>query len=455
MSTAPREVAFRVVGETFEDGAFTDLAFRAAADSAGLEGRERAQAQRLAYGAVQRLGTSDALVRRLAGRSPRLLDPPVRTALRLGLFELLFSDATPDRAVVNEAVDLVKAAGAAHAAGFVNAVLRRAGREREELIALLADDSDPESASVAHSVPRWLAELWWKELGPQAARPLLAAGNRAPERAFRVNPGRVSRAEAIERLRTAGAAAVAADGPWPLAAPEILVVERGIAPALPLVGGGLLTPQSRASAGVVEALDPQPGEQVLDLCAGPGTKTGQIAARVGKRGNVVSVEVDEARAGEVARQAERLGLRNVTIFEVDAAETVLDRGFDRVLLDAPCSDLGTLAARPDARWRKSPEGIARLVRLQETVLANAARALRPGGILVYSTCTISRAENEERVAALLAAAGEGDLPLLETEDLGSRSPDVASPQDPRFLQTRPDLHGTSGFFVARLRRADG
>ena len=455
MSAAPREVAFRVVGETFEDGAFTDVAFRAAADAAGLEGRERAQAQRLSYGAVQRRGTSDALIRRLAGRSPRLLDPPVRTALRLGLYELLFSDATPDRAAVNEAVELVKGAGAAHASGFVNAVLRRAARERGELAATVADDADPEAAAVAHSAPPWLVQLWWEELGPEAARALLAVGNVAPERAFRVNQERVSRGEAVERLRAAGAEAAAAEGPWPLAAPEMLVVEGGIAPALPLVEAGLLTPQSRASAGVVEALGPEPGEQVLDLCAGPGTRTGQLAARVGRRGNVVSVEVDEARAEEVARQAERLGLRNVTILELDAAETVLDRGFDRVLLDAPCSDLGTLAARPDARWRKSPEGITRLAELQDALLGNAVRSLRPGGVLVYSTCTISRAENEERVAALLARAGEGDLPGLEVDDLGTHSPGLASPHDGRFLQTRPDLHGTSGFFIARLRRAGG
>jgi 16S rRNA (cytosine967-C5)-methyltransferase len=451
-ASAAREVAFGVVRETFEDGAFTDVAFRAAADVAGLEGRERAQAQRLSFGAVQRSGTSDELIRRLAGRSPGLLDPPVRTALRLGLYELLFSDATPDRAAVNEAVELVKAGGAAHAAGFANAVLRRAAREREELLALIADDADPAAASIAHSVPRWLSERWWEELGPGEARALLASVNLPAERALRVNALRASPEDVAARLREAGADVAPASGPWPLGAPGVLVARGGIAPALPAIEEGLLTPQSRASAGVVEVLDPQPGEEVLDLCAGPGIKTGQVAERMGNRGTVISVEEDEERAAEVAAQAERLGLRIVTVFEADAAEVSLDRSFDRVLLDAPCSDLGTLASRPDARWRKSPEGIARLAELQDALLAAAARSLRPGGTLVYSTCTISRAENEDRVAALLARGEAGEVPAMVPDDLGPASPEVASPHDARYLQVRPDAHGTSGFFIARLRR---
>jgi 16S rRNA (cytosine967-C5)-methyltransferase len=451
-ASPPRAVAFGVVAATFEEGAFTDVAFRATADAAGLSGRERAQAQRLAYGAVQRRGSADVLIGRLAERSPRLLDPPVRTALRLGLYELLFSDATPDRAAVHEAVELVKSGGAAHAAGFANAVLRRAARERDELLALLADDSTPEAAALAHSAPGWLAELWWEELGPEAARSLLAAGNVPAEHAFRVNVSRADPAEMAARLRNEGMEVEAASGPWPLAGAEMLVAHGGIAPALPLIEAGLLTPQSRASGGVVAVLDPGPGEEILDLCAGPGTKTGAIAERAGTRSTVISVEVDEERAAEVAGQAERLDLRTVTVWEADATEIELERLFDRVLLDAPCSDLGTLASRPDARWRKSPGAIERLARLQDELLDRAGRALRPGGTLVYSTCTIARAENEERVAALLARSEAGEVPALSLDDLGARSPEVASPHDPRCLQTRPDLHGTSGFFIARLRR---
>ena len=147
-------------------------------------------------------------------------------------------------------------------------------------------------------------------------------------------------------------------------------------------------------------LDPRPGEHVLDLCAGPGIKTGQIAARMGDRGEVISVESDPERAAEVAGQAQRLGLRSVTVVEADAGEAGMAPGFDRVLVDPPCSDLGTLASRPDARWRKSPATIERLVEEQARLLRRGLEALRPGGTLVYSTCTISRRENEDRIAGL-------------------------------------------------------
>jgi 16S rRNA (cytosine967-C5)-methyltransferase len=449
-----RGLAFATIRATFEEGAFTERAFRAAADRLGVDGRDRAQAQRLAYGAVQRRGTSDVAIERLAGRSTRLLDPPVLAALRLGLYELLFADATPDHAAVDQAVELVKAAGTGHAAGLVNAVLRRAIRERAQLTAdLLEDDSTPAAAAIAHSAPSWLAELWWQELGAEAARAALAACNRPAEVAMRVNPLRAERRAMLARLREAGVGAHEPDAPWPLAAPELIAIEGRTGSAVPeAIAAGELTPQSRGSAGVVEVLDPREGEHVLDLGAGPGIKTGQIAERMRDRGEVISVELDPARAGEVAAQARRLGLRSVSVIEADAREAGMAPGFDRVLLDAPCSDLGTLASRPDARWRKSPDTIDRLVGLQRELLRNAAAALRPGGVLVYSTCTISRGENEDQIAALLRDSEAGEVAPLDLDDLGRRAPDPASTSDSRCLQLRPDPHRTTGFFIARLAR---
>ena len=451
-----RALAFAVVRATFEDGAFTERAFRGEADRLGLGGRDRAQAQRLAYGTVQRRGTADVAIERLAKRSTRLLDPPVLAALRLGLYELLFADATPDHAAVDQAVELVKGAGAAHASGFVNAILRRAVREREQLTeALLADDSTPEAAAVADSAPQWLAEMWWQELGADAARTTLAACNERYEVAMRVNPLRADREAMLARLREVGVEAQLPEAPWPLAAPDITVIEGRTGEAVPAaVAAGDLTPQSRGSAAVIEVLDPQEGEHVLDMCGGPGIKTGQIAERMGDRGEVISVEIDPARAAEVAAQASRLGLHSVSVIEADATETGMAPGFDRVLLDAPCSDLGTLASRPDARWRKTPKTIARLLEVQDKLLRNAAAVLRPGGTLVYSTCTISRRENEDRIAALLAAVGDEDVPQLRLDDLGTLAPELVAPAEPRCLQLRPDRDRTTGFFIARLTRTD-
>jgi 16S rRNA (cytosine967-C5)-methyltransferase len=436
-----RQLAFETIRATFEREAHTELVFRQAADEAKLDGRERAQAQRLSFGAVQRRGTIDAALERLVDRPLREIDPPVLAGLRLGVYELLFADGTPDHAAVDQAVELVKRAGAPHASGFVNAVLRRVGREREALVeALLSDDSTPESAAVKYSAPLWLALMWWRELGPDDARSLLAACNEPQESAFRVNTLCTDVESVIGRLRDAGVIAHPARSgapyapteskrrtasEWPLGAAEMIVVEGQTGGLVPeLIAAGELTPQSRGSAAVVEVLDPQPGEHILDLCAGPGIKTGQIAARMGDRGEVISVESDPERAAEVAAQATRLGLRSVTVIEADATEAGMAPGFDRVLLDAPCSDLGALASRPDARWRKSPATVDRLVGIQAELLQRGLEALRPGGTLVYSTCTISKRENEDAIDAEYS------------------------------VQLRPDRDLTTGFFIGRTKRDD-
>ncbi|HJZ36675.1 MAG TPA: transcription antitermination factor NusB, partial [Solirubrobacterales bacterium] len=302
----PRALAFETLRETFERHAHTELVFRAGAERLGLVGRDRAQAQRLAYGSVQRRGTSDAAIEKLSGRAMRLLDPPVAAALRLGLYELLFADGTPDHAAVDQAVELVKIAKAGHASGFVNAILRRAAREREVLTAdLLGDDSTPEAAATAHSAPLWLARMWWEELGPEAARALLAACNEPAEVAMRAADAD-ARADLVARLRGEGVDVSPAGGGWPLAVPEAMVFAGRLGDLVPiLVKEGALTPQSRGSAAVVEALAPRAGETVLDLCAGPGIKTGQIAKRMEDRGEIISVELDEKRAAEIAAQSTR------------------------------------------------------------------------------------------------------------------------------------------------------
>jgi len=424
MATPARRCAFTVTRRVFEGGAYTDHAFRAEAQRQSLDARDRAFAMRLAYGVVQRRRTLDHVLETVSDRAVAKLDPEVVAALRLGAYQLLYMDGVADHAAVTESVDLARAAGS-RGHGLVNAVLRRTAREGRAVLARLGDSS-PQEAALMHSHPDWVAEMWWEQLGPDAARALMSADNEAAESAARVNTLRAGVDDVIAELVQAGVTATADRD-----VPEALVLEQPYdVHGSPLFERGALMPQSRASMLVARAVDPQPGERVLDLCAAPGGKTTHLAALMGGEGEVRAVELDPKRAREVARNAERLGATGVEVVAGDAAEPAFGSGYDRVLVDPPCSDLGTLRSRPDARWRKSPAQVAELAVLQARILDAAVEALKPGGRLVYSTCTISPDDNERQMDALV-----------------ERHPALTAPDRP-FVQTLPHRDRTDGFFIA-------
>jgi len=392
-----REVAYEVVRRVFEEDAYADRVFRGAAQ--GLDERDRAFAMQLAYGTVQHVRTLDYAIETLGKRPVRKLDPAVRAALRLGAYQLAFMDSVPVHAAVNESVELVRRAQLERAVPFTNAVMRRLSEGLEGLLTGLGE-ATPEEAALRHSYPDWVAETWWRELGAEDAVGLMRAQNEPQETAVRTRDG----ARVVDRI----------PADW---------LETGYA-----------WPQSRGSQLAGNAVGAEPGDRVLDLCAAPGGKTAQLAEVAGE---VVAVEKHRGRARELAENVERLGARNVRVLNVDALHLPADLGdFDRVLVDAPCSGLGVLASRPDLRWRAKP-----LPELQLELLRAAAPLVRPGGTLTYSVCTIHVAENEAVIDAL-------GLPI---DDLGLEWPDFRHPRRPEFLLTLPHRHGTSGFFLARLR----
>lgn len=392
-----RQVAFEVVRRVFEEGAYADRAFRTLAE--GLEPRERAFAMQLAYGTVQRVRPLDHAIETHGRRPLRKLDLPVKAALRLGAYQLAYLDGVPAHAAVNESVELVRAAGLERAVAFTNAVLRRLSGGIRELLDALPEDS-PGAAALKHSYPDWVAEAWWRELGGEEALALMWAENEPPETAVRTPEGPL----VVDEI------------------PEEWIQE------------GRAWPQSRGSQLAGAAVGAQKGERILDLCAAPGGKATQLAATAA---SVVAVEKHPGRARELGENAARLGATNVAVLCADALALPPDvSGFDRVLVDAPCSGLGVLNSRPDLRWRAEP-----LPELQLELLKVAKERVRPGGSVTYAVCTIHAPENEEVV----------DRMGLRADDLGAEFPEFRHPRRPEFLLTLPHRHGTSGFFVARLR----
>jgi 16S rRNA (cytosine967-C5)-methyltransferase len=407
-----RRVAYQVIRRVFEQGAFADRALHAEAHAIE-DPRDRALAMNLAYGTIQRRRTLDHLIAEYSSRPPDKLDPPIRAALELGLYQLAFADGIAEHAAVNESVELAKAASQAanRGAQLVNAVLRRATREARDDLRRLTDET-PQQAAIKHSVPDWIAELWFAELGPDEARRLLDQINRPPESALRVN--------ALKRPPPELPVASHLDPELP----EARVLEQPFDVfASPLWSEGRVMPQSRGSMLVARALAPQPGERVLDLCAAPGGKTTHLAALMGDRGAVTAIEVHPGRAEALRRTCARMGATAVQVIDADGREYRAAEPYHRVLVDPPCSGLGTLQSRPDLRWQPRRGDPAR----QLALLKAGAGALAPGGTLVYSVCTISRAEGHD----VIAQAG------LEVEHI---------------RQTLPHRDGTDGFFIARLRR---
>ncbi|HEY5144697.1 MAG TPA: transcription antitermination factor NusB [Solirubrobacteraceae bacterium] len=361
-----RRCAHAVVRRTLAEDAYADRAFHGEAQ--GLDPRDRALAKRIAFGAVQRRGTLDWVADRYTRGA---LEPKVRAALHVGLYQLLFMDGVAAHAAVGEAVELAKPS---RGHSVVNAVLRRVQREGVELPA----DDTPEGAAIRHAHPLWIVRLWWDWLGPEQTRALLISGNEPAELALRVNP--LAPGVALD------------DIPGEREGETIVVSGPFDAFAHPGYAAGAFTPQSRAAQRVGRFLAPEPGERILDLCAAPGGKTTHLAALMGGTGEIVAVERHEGRAAALERTCARMHAANVQVRCADALEFRDADRFDRVLLDPPCSGLGTLQSHPDLRWRVTPQDVAELAGIQRAMLEAARANLRPGGRLVYAVCTLSPEE---------------------------------------------------------------
>ncbi len=415
---------------------------------AAADARDRALLTTLVYGVLRQRRRLDRALSPLAPRGLPIGDSALMNALRIGAYQLLWLERVPAFAAVDTAVQLAARGGPPKARrGFANALLRALARAGEPP---LSDSPSPAALAERHSLPTWVVTLLLQE-NDAAPEPRLAAENEPAPFFIRLNLRRTDRDAFGAHLQSAGVPAepvAGLPGALRLARPAAVVQS-------PSLGEGLWLPQDAASQLVVHLLEPQPGERVADVCAGAGVKTSHLAELVGPQGHVAALDVEAERIRRLGELVRRWGVAewvSATAGDATRPDPAARQAFDRVLVDAPCSGLGVLRRRPEIRWRRRPEDLARLVPLQRRLIEAAAGSVRPGGVLVYAVCSWARAEGPDVVDQFLASPAGADF----TPDSAAGASCVAPFLDPSgALRTSPDRGGLDAFFAVRLRRSGG
>lgn len=426
-----RLIAARVLLRREETHAFTEDLLEADPGFRYLPDRDRRLAHELVLGVVRWQGTLDWLIKRRTSDRPQ--KRPVQSLLRLGLYQIFWLDRVPDHAAVNDTVELAHPFGVEAQAGFMNGLLRGYCRERETVQAELEQLRQTEPAR-AWSHPGWLVERWMRRLGPEKTAELLAWNNAASANYARINLLRVRPTQLIERWRAEGVEYDFGQWDW---VPENLVFRLKAHPPLARLRSfteGWFYIQDPSTLLSVRMLDPQPEERVLDVCAAPGGKAAYAAQLMDDDGTILALDLNADRVRRLRENCVRLGLRSVVCGELpeDEPGAPAEGVFDRVLVDAPCSNTGVMGRRVDLRWRIEPDEIERLAGVQRDLLRRSALAVKPGGILVYSTCSLEPEENRAVVDAFLAEHDQFEL--LEDRELF------------------PPETGSDGAYAAKLRR---
>lgn len=444
-ATARSEALSRLI-RVEEDEAYVSLIDREEARE--LDPRDRRLVTEIVAGVTRWRRYLDFLIDAYYEGDAEALEPGVRQILRIGAYEMLFL-RTPAYAAIDQSVELARSHAHEGVTGLVNGILRSLNRDRENEEQGLPEPESgdlAEDLAVRYSHPTWMVARWVERYGAEETRALLEANNRRPTYAVRANRQKITPRQLAERLDEEGISYERS--PW---IAEFFRLEQ-VQPVLDadLVSEGLCAVQDEGAGAVVDLLDPRPGETVIDLCAAPGGKTLFIAERMEDSGTLLAADLHERRMDLLRESAERHGLSNIRPEVVDGRELALQpeppRG-DRVLVDVPCTGLGVLSKRADLRWNRTAEDLEDLVQLQEELLDAAARMVRPGGLLVYSTCSLEPEENEEQVAAFLERNH-----AFEREEAGDALPEELVRNG--ALVTLPHEHGIDGAFAVRLRRSE-
>ncbi len=444
MSTA-REIAVTALVQWERDSTFSNIMLDNLLRSASLSRADAAFATRLVYGTLERLLTLDWLLGKNSRQPLKKCHPLVRAVLRVGAYQLVYMEKIPASAAVNEAVGLVKRMKQAHAAGFVNGVLRAVACEHGRLFASLS--TDLKSMSLRHSVPLELLQAWKKAYGVEAATALAEAANDAPPSIIRINTLKTTIETFESRLKDLSLAYSEVEGLH-----AALCIEDAAALRASAMPSDWYYFQDTASQWACEALGVVAGERVLDVCAAPGGKSFTTAMRVQGDGHFTACDLYEEKVQTLRTRAAQLGVPRFEAVQRDASAPCPKEwygAFDRVICDVPCSGFGVIRRRPEIRY-KSLDAFSELPALQYRILCEAALAVKAGGVLQYSTCTLRPEENEQVVARFLAEHPEfspRELPLAQLFEAAGLKPS-------HQLTLMPHLHGTDGFFVASFRKEE-
>ncbi|MCE5241866.1 MAG: 16S rRNA (cytosine(967)-C(5))-methyltransferase RsmB [Syntrophobacteraceae bacterium] len=413
----------------------------------GLEERDRALLTELVYGVLRWRGRLDWHIDALSKISPKKIDPAVRILLRLALYQILLLDRIPPHAAVNETVKIARATQAPHVAGFINAVLREAIR-REDRWQWPSRESAPDRfLAVTTSHPLWFVQRCLRDFGFEETLGICEANNAVAPLVLRVNTLKTGRSLVLEWLASQG---LEAEGSSLLPCAVKAVGIRQDVTKWPIFSEGLVQVQDEASQLVAHLVSPEPGERVLDLCAGFGGKSTHLGILMGNAGEITAVDQSAWKLEQLKENARRQGICIVSPLAADVLELPPETlgSFDRVLLDAPCSGFGTLRRKPDIKWRRSPKDPYRFGMTQRSLLAHAAKFVKKGGVLVYATCTVFSEEDEQVARHFTEDFSEW---ALERAD-GFLPESSRGLTDGPFLRSLPHRHGTDGFFGARWRR---
>ncbi|KSU85023.1 MULTISPECIES: 16S rRNA (cytosine(967)-C(5))-methyltransferase RsmB [Fictibacillus] len=442
-----RNTAVDVLLKIEQNQAYSNLLLNQSIQKAKLSQQDTGLLTELVYGTVQRKNTLDYLLAPFVAKGLQKLDKWVLVLLRMSLYQMVYLDRIPDHAIINEAVEIAKARGHKGISGMVNGVLRKIQREGTRDISVI--ENDEERLSLQYSMPQWLVHRWIEQYGLHETEKMCMANTKPSPVTGRVNVMKTNRDQVLKSLEKEGIAGSKGE-----LSPDAVRINKGGLSHSSLFKEGYVTIQDESSMLVARALGPLPGEKILDACAAPGGKTTHIAELLNNTGAVTALDLHPHKVKLIDEQARRLHLGNIATEALDsrkAGEKFASCSFDRILVDAPCSGFGVIRKKPDIKWSKKEEDIHRIAEIQQQILAKVAKLLKPGGTLLYSTCTVDKEENHEIAEAFLDKHPDFEWDSQFSERLPEALKPFVMPAQAQ-VQILPQYFNSDGFYLACFKK---